>query len=343
MFFSFVSTISQSTLPFRMRVETLRAATFKYPVNPLDEHPTWAPWTNHHTFSPRTLAQNGFYYSGFNQVVRCAYCTQQFDVSTWNADVSISDEHHKISPLCPFLTNLAPPYNVTKEFEAERTERSKHVFECGLKFTTDTTVLQHQDLLRMNIYMRNMFSNPRMIRAAQRAETFHRGYAGPASNINSLVDAGFYFIGPENCVTCYMCGVFTKSILSQYDPFEIHLYFNPTCAHIPLVRGPVFVDQFKTKIAIRTTEILNTSVVGANDVYVVGRTVSNALLRNFEDEKHHDNVICHICNSRPANIIIFPCNHVTTCGACTSNFIRCPIPHCKNTITAFTWSRIIDS
>ena len=53
--------------------------------------------------SPKTLANNGFYYLGIGDRIRCNFCDIQ--IHEFKAEDIPSVEHQKFSPNCPFLSN----------------------------------------------------------------------------------------------------------------------------------------------------------------------------------------------------------------------------------------------
>ena len=52
----------------------------------------------------RELAKNGFYYTGYSDVVSCIFC--HITICNWEADDNIQKEHNKWAPYCPFVRNL---------------------------------------------------------------------------------------------------------------------------------------------------------------------------------------------------------------------------------------------
>lgn len=323
-----------------MKIESLRRDSFESSVHPLDGE-SWKPWLIDLDNAPLTftcLASHGFYYFGVTQIVRCAYCEQQFNVKDWTDDTDITREHKLVNPLCPFVNMSDSVDNITIRVEYETLLRAKNVFDSGYAFRPSQTPFPTQTLKHMNIYMRTFFANPDMIKAEARSITFTRGWLGAKSSINQLVDAGFYFIGPSTCVACYLCGVMVKSFQSHHNPYEAHVYFSPKCTHIMLVKGPMFHETVQAAVAERLLQLMNESVTDTEPNWYLSRKSNNAFAKNFDTEQTISNACC-ICLGKKANIIVFPCNHVSTCGHCTANLLHCP--KCKHTIFSFSWARIV--
>jgi baculoviral IAP repeat-containing protein 7/8 len=52
----------------------------------------------------RKLASDGFYYTGYDDLVECRFCRLQ--LHRWEADDNISEQHLSYSPGCPFLRGI---------------------------------------------------------------------------------------------------------------------------------------------------------------------------------------------------------------------------------------------
>ena len=71
---------------------TERVSTFEY----WPEHINWV--------TPKTLATNGFVYTGTKDKVRCVFCTAT--VEEWEEGDNPEGEHADQSPECPFVKLL---------------------------------------------------------------------------------------------------------------------------------------------------------------------------------------------------------------------------------------------
>ncbi|XP_052834399.1 baculoviral IAP repeat-containing protein 2 isoform X2 [Octopus bimaculoides] len=62
---------------------------------------TFENWNTSVPVAPTDLAKNGFYYLGYSNVVKCAYCTVQ--LHKWKENYDIHEEHTRLNPECPIL------------------------------------------------------------------------------------------------------------------------------------------------------------------------------------------------------------------------------------------------
>jgi Inhibitor of Apoptosis domain len=62
--------------------------------------------------SVRELASNGFYYTGYGDVVECNFC--RLRLHKWLADDDVEEQHVIHAPYCPLLVN--PKETANEEF-----------------------------------------------------------------------------------------------------------------------------------------------------------------------------------------------------------------------------------
>jgi hypothetical protein len=80
--------------------ENLEHAKMKYEKNRIESFRNWpVPFVN-----VRELAQNGFYYIDYKDVVECTFCNVQ--VHDWEADDVIANEHKRWAPYCPLVRRI---------------------------------------------------------------------------------------------------------------------------------------------------------------------------------------------------------------------------------------------
>lgn len=317
-----------------MRLESLRKDSFEYPLNPLLNNGNWKPWPDEACYSYQTLAAHGFYFTGLGQLIKCNFCCQQFNVADWDERTDINSEHHNVSPYCPFLNgHECKNISIKHEYDAIQ-HLAITVFRGAYSFKPDQAFLPAQTFKEMGILTRTLFFNLTMAKKINRLASFSRGWGGPPNLIESLAEAGFYFIGPKACVQCYLCGLFITSLTAAHNPLELHAFYAPACTHVPLVAGPDYVDKIQRLIADKYLTFLHDT--GATEWFLCHRT-ANQLAKAFDTEQTNE-ILCCMCEIKKANIMLFPCHHITTCGTCTAETIKCP--KCKSPFTYFTWSII---
>ncbi|XP_014774540.1 putative inhibitor of apoptosis isoform X1 [Octopus bimaculoides] len=65
---------------------------------------TFKNWNKSVPVTPTDLAKNGFYYLGYGDAVKCAYCSVQ--LRNWKENDDVHKEHTRFSPKCPNLESF---------------------------------------------------------------------------------------------------------------------------------------------------------------------------------------------------------------------------------------------
>ncbi|GFR89071.1 baculoviral IAP repeat-containing protein 7-like [Elysia marginata] len=95
-------TVPQGLLPATSRRplyhETNRLSTF------------YSRWSIEYCVAPQDLARDGFYYVGPGDKVRCIFC--QKHVWGWEPGDSVTAEHRRLYPNCPFILGRCAKMNV---------------------------------------------------------------------------------------------------------------------------------------------------------------------------------------------------------------------------------------
>ena len=78
-------------------------------------------------------------------------------------------------------------------------------------------------------------------RLEKRQRSFNRWPAGTGQDVDTLSNAGFFYSGKSDEVTCFHCSLSLKDWSTGYDPWKIHAKLFPYCAHVRQCRGDAFV------------------------------------------------------------------------------------------------------
>ncbi|CAI9717316.1 baculoviral IAP repeat-containing protein 7-A [Octopus vulgaris] len=65
---------------------------------------TFENWNPSVPVAPTDLAKNGFYYLGYRNIVKCAYCSVH--LYKWKENYDVYEEHTRLNPECPILRYL---------------------------------------------------------------------------------------------------------------------------------------------------------------------------------------------------------------------------------------------
>lgn len=330
----------------RFRLESLRLSSFHEKVKICGvSFGTWSPWeTVSGIYSPELLAEKGLFYFGRPGCVRCAFCNRTFDTSVWNATTSITLEHILTKPNCPFHAQSGSN-NITIEAEKTSVGPEHSLFEGAFPLVPSGVSINKtpEEFLKLQIYLRQRFFNIHMVQTTDREKSFNVSSWKCSDSSKNLARAGFYFVGPSDYIECFQCGLGFVNWKDSFCPFEHHLFFNPYCTHTVLVKGTLFADRLKQVIASRYVAILN-RVSEASDSYTLTNTVvypeTPPMSENGSETALGVLGDCVICLAGCNDIVLFPCRHVSTCGNCTSNLVKCAI--CNTKFSAFSKVYVVE-
>ncbi|XP_052810191.1 baculoviral IAP repeat-containing protein 7-B-like [Mya arenaria] len=160
---------------------------------------TYGKWPKSAPVKPEELAREGFYYIGQEDHAKCIFCN--LILKSWEKGDRVRSEHEKFNSMCPFLVDQNVG-NVPLHTAGGR--RSRH-YSGQAKF-------------------------PEYSKPAAREETFRKCSPGVFQiSTDLLVEAGFYYTGPADCVTCYHCGILFRQWEAGDVPLDQHLQWAPHC------------------------------------------------------------------------------------------------------------------
>lgn len=166
----------------------------------------------------------------------------------------------------------------------------------------------------------------------------------------SLVEAGFYYLGYGDFVTCYFCGGGLKEWEANDDPWVEHAREFPHCEYVRMIRGKKFIDDVLSKRNLQSfissseeesiksednkSNSLESSPTSSDEEeskcsYSEKSSTSDrqqiiekdlAEYKKLKDEKS-----CKICFLDEVSVVFVPCGHLVTCPKCSLSVTTCPI------------------
>lgn len=159
--------------------------------------------------TPLQMAENGFYYMGVNDEVRCAYC--KVELGRWTEDNVPAVDHRRWAPQCPFLNKL---------------DAGRDVCGTGNVICSGTPV------------------HPRYATEIARLRTFeHTWPRALKQKPEQLADAGFFYTGLGDMTKCFYCDGGLKDWEDDDDPWQQHARWFDRCPYVHLVKGRDYVQQ----------------------------------------------------------------------------------------------------
>jgi len=233
-------------------------------------------WPQDANAKPEELARNGMFYTGMSDRVQCAFC--RGFLRNWAVGDVVSDEHRRHFPDCPFVKGHDIG-NVTVEerhrdaqYTMTSSRRSPSPGRNDVNFRRTAgrrspSPLSHQasitplaagtdvddsenvgitDVQRTfaSLTVRYRVKHPQYSGRQARMQTFMnaRGLLPRGQNIDTLVDAGFFHVGPHDNVKCFCCDIGLKNWQIDDNPWIEHARWFPRCSYLKEQKDEEFIQ-----------------------------------------------------------------------------------------------------
>lgn len=145
--------------------------------------------------SAHYLAKTGFFYTGYEQVVKCFAC--DVEISDWGDGKDALIKHHYKNPYCKFIH---------QDFSSE------------LKVLLSRDRFEHR--------------SPHYSSSSYRLHSFSNWQFTDIVTSYQLASAGFFFTGSGSRVECFSCGLVVEDWKKSDLPLHIHRQRRPNCSFI---------------------------------------------------------------------------------------------------------------
>lgn len=309
----------------------------------------------------KDLARIGFYYTGTNDIVVCAFCN--VDIGEWGeGDDPISD--HKLwSKNCKFINgDECGNIPLDKNEGVDGISSSLECVQIGyeiLPFSGPERSNLNRDIENL-VKDNNKPKYPTLSAIESRIKTFE---TWPKSEILSpmkLAEAGFYFTKIHDNTMCFFCGGGLKHWNASSDPWVDHAAMYSKCGFVRSQKDEKFIQDAISKkppilsgnnveALLSSMESLGTTIENKlfqeakgkeqletkNMAKVAGTSDSstaNALRNCLRFSNSEEAKLCRICFVNERNIVLDPCGHFVLCKDCITSLSSCPI--CRKTYKA---------
>uniref|UniRef100_T1L628 RING-type domain-containing protein n=2 Tax=Tetranychus urticae TaxID=32264 RepID=T1L628_TETUR len=166
----------------------------------------------------------------------------------------------------------------------------------------------------------NYFANhvvarfPQYVTIESRLATF-KDWPNPAITPLELAEAGFFYSGQSDLVTCFHCANSLLEWIKNDNAWVNHALFSPCCTFIYIMCGVRFIE----------------SVTGRNDSV---RPVITKV------EPANSRYTCKVCLEKEVGCCFYPCDHAVTCIDCTPGVATCPL--CRSFVAGVFRLKFID-
>jgi hypothetical protein len=180
----------------------------------------------HHTPTPYDMARAGFFYNETSDVTTCFACLRVF--YNWKDVDQPLFEHLRLSPHCPFLRQLASGVQIGNALISGAHKA---------RYTVDDI----REYYGVKPFKPPKF--PSLVTHPARLKTFTNWPKEEVVSAASLAEAGFFYLGKQDAVTCFHCGESLGNWCKDDIPTDEHRKWFPDC---PL-------NEAKTPAAADTT------------------------------------------------------------------------------------------
>ncbi|AXS67756.1 iap-1 [Cryptophlebia peltastica nucleopolyhedrovirus] len=182
--------------------------------------------------SPELMAENGFYYLGRSDEVRCAFC--KVEIMRWVENDDPALDHQKWAPQCPFVR--------------------KQVDGDGSSGGPDECVVSSSPSIPGPVH-------PRYATEHARLQTFKDWPISMKQKPHKLAEAGFYYTGLGDKTKCFFCNGGLKDWEDDDDPWEQHAKWYSDCRYVILVKGQDFIQRVHSEAAVVKNYVETTETV----------------------------------------------------------------------------------
>lgn len=332
---------------------------------------TFGNWTVPYV-DKHQLALLGFYYYGPSDMVKCHFCG--VEIGMWEEGDDVLTDHMRWSPYCMLLRRGETPNVPIDEARLDQalppaptpdvfgsSERTNTVSEGSIETISQDDVHMYQhDLYRQGgidaVFQGAMTiatprstisrpEHPEFAVEAKRIESFEDWPKTMRQKPQQLSDAGFYYTGKGDRVSCFSCGGGLKDWEENDDPWEQHAMWYGKCEYLKLMKDADFIQkmaQKKEDMARHSCESASTSSVSSSgsespvsqDEVPMQESETKTCEAVTETQKLTEKApaakeeldlrLCKICYNNESNTIFLPCGHVIACAKCASSVAKCP-------------------
>ncbi|XP_065342169.1 baculoviral IAP repeat-containing protein 2-like [Cloeon dipterum] len=251
---------------------------------------------------PFSLAKSGFFYSGHEDNVICAFCN--LEVRGWEKGDTPDGEHRRWNPNCPFLCDCKSVINISIGSEQIEGKPANGLSKMNIgrnPFALTKGLQNYGPNIHFVIKSNLFLVTPRDLNIQDWSEPLNLKFATLNSRLNSfkgfwprclnqtliaMARAGFFYTGTGDRAICFHCNLGLKDWDPNDDPFVQHCKWNSNCQYISRMSK---VERSKDEI-------------------------TNAPAKRCTD----GDILCLKCRVENVSKVNLPCGHMTFCNSCSA-------------------------
>ncbi|KAL1492134.1 hypothetical protein ABEB36_012622 [Hypothenemus hampei] len=276
--------------------------------------------------SKEVLAKAGFYYTNYNDVVRCPFCS--LEMHRWIPQDDPMEDHRRFSPTCPFVTNIV---DLTSAIN------NRNVDTCGLYGieVLNSSTEDENGPENLALHEGKGPKHPDKIDFDVRLNTFLNPLASWPRSMKQkphvLAKAGFYYVGMADQVICFYCGGMLANWKQKDDPWEQHALWFPECPYLLQQKGSDYIKNVKENrdpLAASTSSRDNPRSETEETININLLEQSSESKSSLECVSHtelSEKPLCKICYKNEMCVLFKPCNHIISCIECSWGLKTCGV------------------
>lgn len=242
--------------------------------------------TNNCMLTPERLSLLGFYYTGYGDKIKCAYCSltlERFKYANNTFDPLV--DHKRASPECKFIyENLASPTSYA-----------------------NTTLVTQNDFFDLDLS-----------KIEDRLKTFKQWPVMLQHLSFEMCLSGLYYSNIGDIVVCYVCRERIRDWWPDHSPWQRHYYQNSKCPHI-------VINFYKIQPSYHNQDNIHTTSAPAACCGDDKLPSSAPRLNVIQHESHWRLPQCVKCRSSLIECLLLPCYHLCVCSECAVSTVECPV------------------
>lgn len=208
-----------------------------------------------------SLANAGFFYTGVDDRVKCAYCSG--NLQSWEEGDIPMLEHRKHFPNCSLVRSLRP--------SAAALQHGEDV--CGIYENIPSTVPMIASMIDFHERLRSFKNWPKNRRQSTR----------------EMAAAGLFYLGEGDDTKCFQCGEGLKHWDPEDSPWVEHAKWYPHCQHVIAVKGQRFVDLVRERSSSSGSAGEDRNLSSSQESSSSqGSNSSDDSMESDEDEEEHE-------------------------------------------------------
>lgn len=178
------------------------------------------------------LAQFGFYYTGPNDRVKCAFCSGTLCDWTVTSDGAY-EAHKQAFPECPLIVNIDKCENIPYSPSRWPIPTWKKDAQAVSRVEKQS---QNQAVLKKALHQK-------MVTLHARKMTYLYWPINLWQSPEECSEAGLFYTGFKDSLKCFFCDIRLFNWKDYHDPWVEHARWFPKCLYVLNVRGQKFVDS----------------------------------------------------------------------------------------------------